>query len=69
MGKMGDYTVSFAPNQKLPPGYTVQWWVSDEMFRWVIDDNTYGPATWDRFAARRMAWAHYAANRDGGKDG
>lgn len=59
----GCHTVRFSPNQKLPPGYTVQWWDCDEHYRWVIDENTYGVEHWDRFRARRDAWAHFESQQ------
>lgn len=55
----GEHVVKFAPNQKLPPGYTVQWWDSDEHYHWVLDEDTYSCCTCCRFSARRGAWAHY----------
>lgn len=56
---MSKHIIRFAPNQKLPPGYTVQWWESDEMYRWVIDENTYGIEFACPYAARRSAWCRY----------
>ena len=59
----GDYVVNFSLNQKLPPGYTVQWWECDEHYHWVKSADVYGVAHWDRFACRRGAWAHYRAQK------
>lgn len=58
-----DQIIGFAPNTKLPPGYTVQWWESDEMYRWVLSEDVYGVANCNRFRARRDAWAHFKAQR------
>jgi len=51
--------IKFAPNQKLPPGYTIQWWEENESYQWVIDENTYGMASVDRWYCYRSAWLHH----------
>ena len=61
MKNPSDYAVNFSANQPLPPGYTVQWWESNESYQWVIDENIYGVEHHDRFRARRDAWAHFNA--------
>jgi hypothetical protein len=65
---MTDVTVKFAPRQSPPPGYAVEWWESDEMYRWVEDASridgepeVYGEACCCRWMARRGAWARYRA--------
>jgi len=56
----------FAPNQPVPLNYTIEWWSSDEMYRWVHEPSrhrgepeTYGDAHCCRFRARRDAWEHF----------
>jgi len=51
--------INFPPRQKLPPGYRVEWWASDEHYHWVIDEDTYSQIFANRYQARRAAWAHY----------
>lgn len=60
------FPVRFAPNQTLPPGYSVEWWSSTEHYHWVHDPSRIDgepevfSVSWsDRFAARRSAWRHY----------
>lgn len=64
---MVDVQIRFAPNQPLPPGYSVEWWECDEHYHWVHDPSratdgepeVYSDATCCRFSARRGAWAHF----------
>ena len=53
----------FAPNQTLPPGYGVVSHEGSEHWCWVAPDETNGSDHWDRFAARRDAWAHYNTSK------
>lgn len=55
---MGDYVVNFSPNQTLPPGYCVKWFECSEMYGWECGER-YSVVGWDRFRARREAWANY----------
>lgn len=55
---MADHVVRFAPNQTLPPGYEVLWFEGCEMYGWVSGDKE-SVVGWDRFRARREAWAHF----------
>ena len=52
-------TIKFAPRQKLPPGYRVEWWESDEHYHWVNDRDRHSDVFADRFQAYRAAWTHY----------
>ena len=61
---------NFSPNQTLPPGYTVEDGINEELWRWVLRDENgevidEGSQSWDRFWCRRCAWAHYNANNPG----
>jgi len=59
---MGDYEVRFAPNQPVPPGYSVMWFESSEMYGWECG-NKESVVGWDRFRARREAWTHYLRSK------
>lgn len=61
---MRRHKVNFAPNQKLPPGYSVEWFESDEMYHWVISDDLYSVCCCCRWMAYRGAWANYKATSD-----
>ncbi len=57
--------INFSPNQALPPGYSVEWWECDEMYRWVHDPSRYNgePELYSvgcccRWMARRGAIKH-----------
>jgi hypothetical protein len=50
--------IRFPPSQALPHGYSVEWWESDEHYRWVSGED-YSDIYADRWVARRSAWAHY----------
>ena len=54
-----DVVINFSTNQKLPPGYRVEWWPDDEHFHWVIDENNYSDIYSSRWQAYRAAWKHY----------
>ncbi len=64
---MSDVVIRFAKHQKLPYGYRVEWWESNEMYQWVKAEfsefpenpNTYGLAFCNRWSAYRNAWAHF----------
>ena len=56
----GCFTKKFAKHQKMPPGYTVEFWNYDEMYHFDIENIDFeSPAYCDRFKARRAAWQHY----------
>jgi hypothetical protein len=56
---MSDNIINFSKNQKMPPGYRVEWWECDEHYHWVIDDDNYSQCFACRFHCRRAAWIHY----------
>lgn len=67
---MPDAKIRFSPRQALPPGYSVEWWECDEMYRWVHDPSrvdgepeVYGDACCSRWMARRGAIAHSIRER------
>ncbi len=55
---MDKVVINFAKHQKLPEGYRVEWWESDEHYHWVIDDDNYSEASCDRWDCFREAWIH-----------
>jgi len=57
--KMTRQEVAFSKNQKLPIGYRVEWWESDEHYHWVIDNDTYSCMFSDRFMCYKNAWFHH----------
>ena len=68
---MQDVSISFAPNQTLPPGYSVEWWPTTEHYHWVYEPDrvngepeTYSVIFGCRFAARRSAWRHYRKHKE-----
>lgn len=53
-----DYKVKFGKNQKLPDGYTVEWWEADEMYHWTSENgNNVSIPFRTRWKAYRSAWA------------
>ena len=55
---MERYNIKFAPNQKLPDGYKIQWLESVEHYVWVNDKGEESVIFADRWAAFRCAWAN-----------
>ena len=53
--------INFSNNQKLPPGYLIEWWESDEHYHFVIENDADFESVCycDRFMCRQAAWNHY----------
>ena len=51
--------INFSKNQKLPEGYTVEWWECVEQYFWVIDEDTHSSGSCSRWDCYRGAWKHY----------
>lgn len=52
--------IRFAPRQKLPPGYRVEWWECDERYHWTLPAaDLEGGACCCRWMCWRGAWTHY----------
>lgn len=51
---METFTINFPANQKLPGGYSVEFWESDEHYHFTTpDENFESEAYCDRFMARK----------------
>lgn len=50
--------IRFAKHQKLPKGYTIEWWEADEHYHWVSENgNNESISFCTRWQAFRSAWA------------
>jgi hypothetical protein len=56
------HTVTFARHQRLPAGYSVEWWEADEMYHWVVSGDLYSVPCCCRWMAYRGAQKHAKDN-------
>ena len=56
---MEEITINFAPRQKLPPGFRVEWWIDDEHYHWVNEEGECSVMFSSRWQAYRDAWGYY----------
>jgi len=60
--KMDKFTINFSANQKLPNGYSVEFWESDEHYHFTTPDENFESEIYcTRFMARKACLKYIAS--------